>query len=160
MQPPLFDNILSCGSWVKDILDHNNNCKKVIIVGASDKLIQAVPKGYERQVRFYSETTLMHEEGWQNFSSGHINGPVYISIDKDVLKPASAATNWDQGSLSLWELEKLLAVILQKEQVVGIDICGECSTTLNLFEEKRETIMDSRANKELLRLIRSSSGLQ
>lgn len=29
MQPPLFDNILSCGSWVKDILDHNNNCKKV-----------------------------------------------------------------------------------------------------------------------------------
>ena len=63
MQPPLFDNILSCGSWVKDILDHNNNCKKVIIVGSSDKLIQAVPKGYERQVRFYSETTLMHEEG-------------------------------------------------------------------------------------------------
>ena len=83
MQPPLFDNILSCGSWVKDILDHNNNCKKVIIVGASDKLIQAGPKGYERQVRFYSETTLMHEEGWQNFSSGHINGPVYISIDKN-----------------------------------------------------------------------------
>ena len=160
MQPPLFDNILSCGSWVKDILDHNNNCKKVIIVGSSDKLIQAVPKGYERQVRFYSETTLKHEEGWQDFSSGHINGPVYISIDKDVLNPASAATNWDQGSLSLWELEKLLAVILQKEQVVGIDICGECSTTLNLFEEKRETIMDSRANKELLRLIRSSSGLQ
>ena len=160
MQPPLFDNILSCGSWVKDILDHNNNCKKVIIVGASDKLIQAVPKGYERQVRFYSETTLMHEEGWQNFSSGHINGPVYISIDKDVLNPASAATNWDQGSLSLWELEKLLAVILQKEQVVGIDICGECSTTLNLFEEKRETVMDSQANKELLRFIRSSSGLQ
>lgn len=67
MQPPLFDNILSCGSWVKDILDHNNNCKKVIIVGASDKLIQAVPKGYERQVRFYSETTLMHEEVGRTF---------------------------------------------------------------------------------------------
>ncbi|MDB0995969.1 arginase family protein, partial [Phocaeicola vulgatus] len=42
----------------------------------------------------------------------------------------------------------------------GIDICGECSTTLNLFEEKRETVMDSQANKELLRFIRSSSGLQ
>ena len=94
-----------------------------------------MPKGYERQVRFYSETTLMHEEGWQDFSSGHINGPVYISIDKDVLNPASAATNWDQGSLSLQELEKLLAVILQKEQVVGIDICGECSTTLNLLKK-------------------------
>ena len=72
------------------------------------------------------------------------------------MNPASAATNWDQGSLSLWEFEKLLAVILQKEQVVGIDISGECSTTVNLFEEKRETVMDSQANKELLRFIRSS----
>ena len=89
----------------------------------------------------------MHEEGWQNFSSGHINGPVYISIDKDVLNPASAATNWDQGSLSLWELEKLLAVILQKEQVVGIDICGECSTTLNLFEENGKPSWIARQTK-------------
>ena len=76
------------------------------------------------------------------------------------LEAGFGSNKLDQGSLSLWELEKLLAVILQKEQVVGIDICGECSTTLNLFEEKRETVMDSQANKELLRFIRSSSGLQ
>lgn len=31
MQPPLFEHILSCGSWVKDVLDTNANCKKVII---------------------------------------------------------------------------------------------------------------------------------
>lgn len=48
MQLLLFDNIFFCGSWVKDILDYNNNCKKVIIVGVLDKLIQVVLKGYER----------------------------------------------------------------------------------------------------------------
>ena len=39
MQPPLFKGMLSCGSWVKDMLDWNMLCKKVVIVGASDKLI-------------------------------------------------------------------------------------------------------------------------
>lgn len=107
--------------------------------------------------QFYSEATLAHEKGWHNFSSAYIEGPVYLSIDKDVLNPASAVTDWDQGSFSLQELEELLAIVLRKERVVGIDICGECSATLTLFEERREATVDSRANKELLKLIQSFS---
>lgn len=151
MQPPLFDHILSCGSWVKDVLDSNANCKRVIIVGASDHLVQEVPQEYAGRVHFYSESSFDQETGWKAFASEHVSEPVYISIDKDVLNPASAVTNWDQGSLSLSELEHLLAVVLRQEQVIGIDICGECAATLNLFEERRETEIDSRANEELLR---------
>ncbi|WP_349908715.1 arginase family protein, partial [Bacteroides caccae] len=157
MQPPLFKGMLSCGSWVKDMLDWNMLCKKVVIVGASDKLIRTVPEEYGQRVSFYSEATLAHEKGWRNFSSAYIEGPVYLSIDKDVLNPASAVTDWDQGSFSLQELEELLAIVLRKERVVGIDICGECSATLTLFEERREATVDSRANKELLKLIQSFS---
>ena len=149
MQPPLFDNILSCGSWVKDILDHNNNCKKVIIVGSSDKLIQAVPKGYERQVRFYSETTLMHEEGWQNFSSGHINGPVYISIDKDILDEEYSETNWSQGKMSLPVLERLLMPFLKSGNILGIDICGECQQGMPLPQYLEAEEINGETNKEL-----------
>ena len=149
MQPPLFDNILSCGSWVKDILDHNNNCKKVIIVGASDKLIQAVPKGYERQVRFYSETTLMHEEGWQDFSSGHINGPVYISIDKDILDEEYSETNWSQGKMSLPVLERLLMPFLKSGNILGIDICGECQQGMPLPQYLEAEEINGETNKEL-----------
>ena len=157
MQPPLFKGMLSCGSWVKDMLDWNMLCKKVVIVGASDKLIRTVPEEYGQRVSFYSEATLAHEKGWHNFSSAYIEGPVDLSIDKDVLNPASAVTDWDQGSFSLQELEELLAIVLRKERVVGIDICGECSATLTLFEERREATVDSRANKELLKLIQSFS---
>ena len=120
------------------MLDWNMLCKKVVIVGASDKLIRTVPEEYGQRVSFYSEATLAHEKGWHNFSSAYIEGPVYLSIDKDVLNPASAVTDWDQGSFSLQELEELLAIVLRKERVVGIDICGECSATLTLFEERRE----------------------
>lgn len=131
--------------------------QEVVIVGASDKLIRTVPEEYGQRVSFYSEATLAHEKGWRNFSSAYIEGPVYLSIDKDVLNPASAVTDWDQGSFSLQELEELLAIVLRKERVVGIDICGECSATLTLFEERREATVDSRANKELLKLIQSFS---
>ena len=116
------------------MLDWNMLCKKVVIVGASDKLIRTVPEEYGQRVSFYSEATLAHEKGWRNFSSAYIEGPVYLSIDKDVL-----------------------AIVLRKERVVGIDICGECSATLTLFEERREATVDSRANKELLKLIQSFS---
>lgn len=155
MQPPLFEHILSCGSWVKDVLDTNANCKKVIIAGASDRLLQEVPKEYGDRIHFYSESSLDQEAGWKAFASEHVNEPVYISIEKDVLDPSSAITNWDQGSLTLSELEQLLAVVFRQERVIGIDICGECSSTLNLFEEMRETEIDNRANGELLRFCRS-----
>ena len=30
--------------------------------------------------------------------------PLYISVDKDVLGPDYARTNWDQGRAGLWEV--------------------------------------------------------
>ena len=81
-----------------------------------------------------------------------IDTPVYISVDKDVLNPQSAVTNWDQGSLTLNELEHLLSIILKHEKIIGIDICGECSSTLNIFEAEKGTQLDNTANQELLNL--------
>ena len=68
-----------------------------------------------------------------------------------MLNPSTAVTNWYQVSLSLPELEQLLAVVLRQEQVIGVDICGECLATLDLFEEEREAEIDNLANGELLR---------
>lgn len=48
-----------------------------------------------------------------------------------------------------------MTVVFRQEQVMGIDICGECPATLNLFEEMREMEIDNRANGELLRFFRS-----
>mgnify|MGYP003814987951 CR=1 FL=1 len=152
MQPSLFDDMMSCGSWVEDVLDTNPNIRKLCIVGASDELIGKVNPVYSNRLIFYSEKALDHEEAWKNFSAFHLNEPVYISVDKDVLNRESAITNWDQGSLSLSELEKLLVIILKNEHVIGIDICGECSTTLSLFKMQQYERINSRVNEELVRL--------
>lgn len=158
MQPTLFEDMLSCGSWVKDVLETNFFLHKVFIVGAAEKLVEAMTTGYGDKVKCYSETDLSHEESWRRFSEEHIDCPIYISVDKDVLNAASAATNWDQGSLSLDELEHLLGIILSKESVIGVDICGECPRSLSLFEEKRELEIDGEANQELLTLFLRSAG--
>ena len=156
MQPSLFDNLMSCGCWVKKVLDTNPYLQKVCIVGAAEKLIKALHPNYGEKLKFYSETELSHEEGWNRFSHEHLNEPVYISVDKDVLDIKSAVTNWDQGSLSLTELEKLLSIILKKEEIIGVDICGECSSSLDVFQKNRELSINSKANKELLNLFLSN----
>ncbi len=50
---------------------------------------------------------------------------VYISIDKDVLDKQSAITDWDQGRLSITELQSLIEKISRTANLVGADVCGE-----------------------------------
>ena len=50
---------------------------------------------------------------------------LYISIDKDALSPAYAATNWDQGSLTLDALKESITTLAAGRKILGIDICGE-----------------------------------
>lgn len=152
MQPPLFENMLSCGSWVKDMLDMNKWLDKVLIVGAGEELMAREISGYEDRIRFFSGAELSGEEGWREFSSLHISDPVYVSVDKDVLDPRYAATGWDQGSMPLPELESLLGIIFRNEKVIGVDVCGECSHSLDIFDEQRVGQINGHANAELLSL--------
>ena len=156
MQPSLFEGLMSCGCWVKSVIDTNPWLRKVVIIGAADKLIQQVTEEYRERVRFYSENQLSHDESWQNFSMAHLKEPVYISVDKDVLNTQAAVTNWDQGSMSLPELEKIFSVILRSEDVIGVDVCVECSSSLEIFEEERESEVNGEANQELLSLYLSA----
>ena len=153
MQLPLFKGVLSCGDWVLDVIKENPLLRKVVIIGVSDRLLASIPEEYAHRVRFYSESSLRHESTWREFSKIHVDGPVYISIDKDVLDKRSARTNWDQGSLALERMEELITTIFRHEEVIGVDICGECSMDFDLFDVDEDSRVDSRANEALLELI-------
>jgi hypothetical protein len=51
---------------------------------------------------------------------------VYLSIDKDVLAPAVVRTNWDQGVMTMEELERGIDMI--RNLVVASDVTGEVSS--------------------------------
>jgi len=51
----------------------------------------------------------------------------WVTIDKDVLQSADAATNWDQGQMPLDALLVALGRIGAHRRIVGVDVCGEFS---------------------------------
>ncbi|MCX7156083.1 MAG: hypothetical protein NTW45_06525 [Rhodocyclales bacterium] len=60
--------------------------------------------------------------------SAHVDatsGPIYLSIDKDVLASTEARTNWDQGVMRVDELGA--AIRLLKGRIVASDITGDVS---------------------------------
>ena len=57
---------------------------------------------------------------------------VWLSIDKDVLAPEFAATNWDQSALPLACLERLVTRLADSRRIVGVDICGDYSPARHL----------------------------
>lgn len=52
---------------------------------------------------------------------------VWISIDKDALRPEDASTNWDQGGMALSDLEALIETVAAHRPIAGVDICGDWS---------------------------------
>ena len=51
MQRPMFD-ILSCGGWIVDVLDHNEYVRDVHIIGADEKLIGELPEDDKKKAQF------------------------------------------------------------------------------------------------------------
>jgi len=52
---------------------------------------------------------------------------VWLSIDKDVLPPSEALTNWDQGRMPLDAVVRIIRALGAHKRIVGADICGEYS---------------------------------
>ena len=50
---------------------------------------------------------------------------IWISIDKDVLSPKEAVTNWDQGGLPLDRLVQAITTLCGRFELAGADICGD-----------------------------------
>ena len=153
MQPSMFDQLLSCGCWVKQVIDTNPYVKKVFIIGAKEELKQKIPKAYLDKVICYSEKTCVHEELWQKYLDEYEKVPVYISIDKDILEPCDAITNWDQGTMTIQELESILRHIIQRHHIAGIDICGEYAEMDSIAQMILASEVNNKVNEELYQVI-------
>ena len=134
MQPPRFGGILSCGGWVKEVLDNNKFVQNVIIIGVKDKLVETVREELTQsgEANILEKVTFIKESELSILSSlicsdfvNVLSPNLYISIDKDALSPSYAVTNWDQGSLTLDALKNCITALTTNRKILGIDICGE-----------------------------------
>jgi hypothetical protein len=80
--------------------------------------------------------------------------PLWISLDKDVLSPEEATTNWDQGFVKLDEILEAIAILARRREIRGIDVCGDYSQpqfrglfrfVLSLFDRPRQALPSNEA---------------
>jgi arginase family enzyme len=154
LQPSSFGDILSCGNWVREALETNPMIKKIVIAGASPNLTVNTTREYNERLIFYNDKLLKEKDTLRQFEGEKLSGPVYISIDKDVLDTGLPVTNWDNGTLSLAELKKLLSVILKNQRVIGVDICGELTYSDDPLELLNCESLNNEINRELCRVIK------
>ena len=168
MQPPRFGGILSCGGWVKEGLDNNKFIQSVIIIGVKDELVETVREELTQsgessileKVTFIKESELstlpsiICSDSVNVFSSN-----LYISIDKDALSPTYAATNWDQGSLTLDALKKSITALAANRKILGVDICGERAHDFEGNEHhtvQEADTLNSELNRELVEFLQKN----
>ena len=151
MQPSLMPGVLTCGDWVNGVVKENKNLKEVLVIGTPREALKEIPEDVKPKIRYVD-----HEEfdrivaGKHELSQGQ---NVYLSIDKDALNHESAITNWDQGDIRLSELHDLVSQLLNQENVIGIDVCGEFPTMKSLFDEEKAASIDNQANEAILKAV-------
>ncbi len=152
MQPAAFD-LLSCGSWAKESLERDPHLKRLVCVGPPEESLLQIPKELQMDPRLVciSEAEFL-EEPEQVATALGTDLPVYLSIDKDILRREDCATNWDQGKVPLDFLCRHLSTILPGQKLLGCDICGLLPESDPAFRDGcRELQVGS--DRELLRTL-------
>lgn len=150
MQLPAFGGLLSCGGWIANSIEELEFLKEVVLVGPDEEAYSQVEAEFKDKVNFLSRENLsqMSADERENFFKNLDSDlPVYISVDKDVLSPKYSSTTWSQGDMKFDELKKYIEIILDSQDVIGMDICGECD-----LDSASGNSLNDIANEELLKI--------
>lgn len=126
MQTCLSDSLLSCGNWVSFAIRDCPHLKQVFICGISEQYIPSTNAILSKSIHCFTEE-MLHSHAWLSTFERLNRYPLYLSIDKDVFDTNLARTNWDQGSMTRDIMQLFFDLVFQKQEIVGGDICGECS---------------------------------
>ena len=150
MQPPAFGGLLSCGGWIAASLEELPLLQEVILVGPDEEAYTQVEPDLQKKVLFLSReklSTMTAEEKEGFFNNLSEDLPLYVSVDKDVLCKGDASTTWSQGDMHLSELMSFLELVLERQNILGMDVCGECD-----MDSCSEDFLNDHANEAILRL--------
>lgn len=151
--PPLCPELLSCGGWVKRVLDENKYIKEVLILGARQDLIEAIEPKYVKRVTAYSEETIERDSDWMALAADSVHYPCYCSVDKDVFRESEACTDWDNGSMAGIDFRRVCEKIGSHHSLLGMDVCGETAKPIMHSRNRRDIERNNQMNKMILNFI-------
>lgn len=109
------NNTLSCGSFVKQVLEETNVSDARFIGPIGDiRLINYPQIRKPEQIKPKNLEELLRR----------LPREVYLTIDLDVMDNEEISTDWDQGFLKRDELFGIVSMIRAKKEVIGADVHG------------------------------------
>lgn len=122
-----------CGNWMYHAA-RLTKCKKIMHIGATEGtgllnrfVFSLTGKGYMSMLSGQECNLLNYMDNFMEAADAVFaeNYPVYVSIDKDVLRRDESPSDWDNGVMSMKEMSKILEYIVSNSAVAGADITGE-----------------------------------
>ena len=170
LRKPVFPGLMSCGSWIRDVLLRNSHCRAVLIIGpecAQADIIerelqslvaedQPLRSSAPARVCCFTEDDILDGRVARELPHllNALHLPVYISIDKDVLSRKVLHTNWDQGIMTEAEFRRELDRFTMDPNIhiLGVDICGEpaYNACRRLLDDTRDLRQSDGVNRRLL----------
>lgn len=141
MQPPAFGGLLSCGGWIYDSVMELPLLQKVILIGPDEEAFSRVESEIQKKVEFLSREKLRGMELMEilDFVKEQTGKkPLYISIDKDVLCPEDADTNWSQGDMRLETMVRCLECAVSRCKAGDILSTGLENADIEQLDAVRE----------------------
>ena len=141
MQPPAFGGLLSCGGWIYDSVMELPLLQKVILIGPDEEAFSRVEPEIQKKVEFLSREKLRGMELMEilDFVKEQTGkNPFYISIDKDVLCPEDADTNWSQGDMRLETMVRCLECAVTRCKAGDILSTGSENADIEQLDAVRE----------------------
>lgn len=157
MQEPAFGSILSCGGWLRNLLEDCPHIGKAYVVGI-DPALRSECEGFGDRVTVIDERQIL--DGQKNGRPCSVQlmevfegGKVFVSVDKDVLNPRWARTDWDHGTMDLDDILESLVCLSGKARIVGVDICGGITSAKGGSGE--DFSLNRRTDEALLNLLKT-----
>ncbi len=170
LRKPVFPGLMSCGSWIRDVLLRNSHCRAVLIIGPERAQADIIERELQSLVAedqpprssaparlcCFTEDDILDGRVARELPHllNALHLPVYISIDKDVLSRKVLHTNWDQGIMTEAEFRRELDRFTMdpKIHILGVDICGEpaYNACRRLLDDTRDLRRSDGVNRLLL----------
>lgn len=149
MQLPAFGGLLSCGGWIASALEEVEKLQEVWLIGPDEEAYGQVEEPFKDRVHFLSRERLAEARPYMAEKKGSeeelirsleipANIPLYISIDKDVLCPEDADTNWSQGDMRLETMVRCLECAVSRCKAGDILSTGSENADIGQLDAVRE----------------------
>lgn len=147
---PTQGGVITCGDWVRHAVELPWVQRVVWIGGVHPELWAFRP--HPKLVWVRQTTPPARFAQWVARAVPTAN--IYLSVDKDVLAPTDAMTNWGAGDLPLSALQDWTKALLQHRTIIGADVGGEWSISASQvvpsLQEQRMIRQNEAANLKLL----------